>query len=60
MRKLNMFEKIVYWLKSLFISEKKAKENSDEIKRKMCERAVQGGVCPHNCDICAWDTDTFN
>ncbi len=46
MRKLNIFEKIVAWFKSLFINEKKAKENSDEVKRKMCERAVQGGVCP--------------
>ena len=55
MRKLNIFEKIVVWFKSLFINEKKAKENSDEVKRKMCERAVQGGVCPHTCDICAWN-----
>ena len=56
MRKLNIFEKIVIWFKSLFINEKKTKDNSDEIKRKMCESAVQGGVCPHNCDICAWNT----
>lgn len=56
MKKLNIFEKIVVWLKSLFINEKKAKENSDEANRKMCERAVQSGVCPHTCDICAWNT----
>lgn len=56
MRKLNIFEKIVDWFKSLFINEKKAKENSDEIKRVMCMRAVQSGVCPHTCDICAWNT----
>ena len=56
MRKLNIFEKIVAWFKSLFINEKKAKENSDEAKREMCKRAVQSGVCPHNCDICAWNT----
>ena len=56
MRKLNIFEKIVGWFKSLFINEKKAKENSDEAKREMCKRAVQSGVCPHNCDICAWNT----
>lgn len=55
MRKLNIFEKIVVWFKSLFINEKKAKENSDEVKREMCKRAVQSGVCPHNCDICAWN-----
>ncbi len=56
MRKLSIFEKIVAWFKSLFISKEKAKENSDEAKRKMCERAVQSGVCPHTCDICAWNT----
>ena len=56
MRKLNIFEKIVVWFKSLFINEKKAKENSDEAKREMCKRAVQSGVCPHTCDICAWNT----
>lgn len=56
MRKLNIFEKIVDWFKSLFINEKKAKENSDEIKREMCKKALQSGVCPHTCDICAWNT----
>lgn len=56
MRELNIFEKIVDWFKSLFINEKKAKENSDEVKRKMCERALHSGVCPHACDICAWNT----
>ena len=56
MRPLNIFEKIIVWFKSLFIDEKKAKENSDEVKRKMCEGAVQSGVCPHACEICAWNT----
>lgn len=56
MRKLNIFEKIVVWFKSLFINEEKAKKNSDEAKREMCNRAVQSGVCPHTCNICAWNT----
>ena len=56
MRKLNIFGKIVAWFKSLFINKEKAEENSDEAKRKMCKRAVQSGVCPHTCDICAWNT----
>ena len=56
MRELNIFEKIVAWFKSLFTNEKKSKENSDEIKREMCKRALQSGVCPHACDICAWNT----
>lgn len=56
MKKLNIFEKIVVWFKFIFINEKKAKENSDNAKRKMCKRAVQSGICPHICDICAWNT----
>ena len=56
MRELNIFEKIMHWLKSLFVSKEKERENSDEIKREMCSRALQSGVCPHACDICAWNT----
>ena len=56
MRELNIFEKIVGWFKSLFISKEKAEKNSNETKREMCKRAVQSGVCPHTCDICAWNT----
>lgn len=56
MSKLNIFEKIVAWLKSIFISKKKAEENSTEAKREMCMRALQSNVCPHDCDRCAWNT----
>lgn len=55
MTELNIFEKIIYWIRSLFTNKKKAKDNSDEIKKQMCARAVQSGVCPQNCDICAWN-----
>lgn len=24
-------------------------------KREMCERAIKSKVCPHRCDICAWN-----
>lgn len=59
MRELNIFEKIVYWFKSLFVNKKKAKENSDKLKRQMCEWAVQSGVCTgHNCDTCAWKLES--
>lgn len=34
MSELNIFERFVIWLKSMFISEKKREENSDELKRK--------------------------
>lgn len=40
----------------IFLFGSKEKENSDEIKREMCKRAVQSNVCPHACDICAWNT----
>ena len=56
MSELNIFEKIVAWLKSMFVSEKKAEENSVGIKREMCKRALQSNVCPHDCDVCAWNT----
>lgn len=52
----NLFEKIICWFKSLFIGKEEAKENSDEIKREMCKRALQSGVCPYDCDRCAWNT----
>lgn len=54
MTELNIFEKIIYWIGSLFINKKKAKDNSDEIKKQMCTSAVQSGVCSQKCDICAW------
>ena len=47
------------WLKSLFFGkerEREKEERSDEIKREMCKRAVQSGVCPHACEKCAWNT----
>ena len=56
MRELNIFERFVIWLKSMFISEKKREENSDELKREMCSKALKSGVCPHDCDRCAWNT----
>ena len=58
MRELNTFEKIIGWFKSLIIGKEKksVKENSDEVKREMCKRALQSGVCPHDCDRCAWNT----
>ena len=30
--------------------------HSDELKKQMCEKALRSGVCPHECDICAWNT----
>ena len=26
-------------------------------KAEMCRRAVASGVCPHTCEICAWNSE---
>lgn len=36
--------------------EKEEQENSDKMKRDMCWKAIQSGVCPHVCEKCAWKT----
>lgn len=48
-----MFKRIIGRLKRK--ADKKG--NSDEAKREMCKRAIQGNVCPHVCEICAWNVD---
>lgn len=58
MRESTLIERFINWLRSLFINKEKAKENSDIFKRReMCRRAIQGGLCPQDCDICAWNTE---
>ena len=42
--------------KSLFVTKEKKMEISDETKQKLCKGAIQHGVCPHDCDRCAWNT----
>ena len=56
MTESTLIQRFINWLRNLFISKEKAKENSDELKREMCNKAVQSGVCPHDCDRCAWNT----
>lgn len=56
MRELTIHKKVIGWFKPLFTRKKKEKESGDEIKIEMCKRAVQSGVCPYNCDTCAWNT----
>lgn len=51
--------KIIAFIKKLFsrfrkTNEAEQKKNSDEAKREMCSRAIQSGVCPKACEICAW------
>ena len=55
MTESTLIQRFINWLRTLFISKEKAKENSDELKREMCKKAVQSGVCPHDCDGCAWN-----
>ena len=54
--------KIIAFIKGLFGRFKKKdpieeKKKSDEAKREMCKRAIHGGVCPHTCEICAWNVE---
>ena len=30
-------------------------QKSNELKREMCGRAIQSGVCPESCETCAWN-----
>lgn len=53
--------KIITFLKKLFSRFNKKndtegkKRQSDEAKREMCRKAINGGVCPQACEICAWN-----
>ena len=29
-------------------------QKSNELKKEMCGRAIQSGVCPESCETCAW------
>lgn len=43
MREQTIAERLLNWLKNLFTGKKKTQENSDEIKREMCKKAVLKG-----------------
>ena len=32
-----------------------SKSESDAAKLEMCRRAINSNVCPHTCEICAWN-----
>lgn len=32
------------------------RHKSEQMKKEMCLKAIRGGVCPHDCDLCAWST----
>ena len=56
MRKLTIIERVINWFKSLFEDKEETKAKSDEMKKEMCIKSIRGGVCPHDCDLCAWST----
>lgn len=35
--------------------QKENKENRVKTITEMCMKSIQSGVCPHACDICAWN-----
>lgn len=53
--------KIITIIKSFFkLFKKKNKRDeksaSDDAKKEMCRRAMRSGVCPRDCECCAWRT----
>ena len=30
-------------------------QKSNELKREMCNRSIQSGICPESCENCAWN-----
>ena len=59
MKEENKFIMILKMIISRFKKRGEAEEKrrSDEAKREMCKRAIRGNVCPHSCEICAWNVD---
>ena len=49
------------WFKRLlrklgFIKEPEFDEQkSNDLKRAMCSRSIQSGICPESCETCAWN-----
>lgn len=54
MKKQSIFLKILYW-----ILEKIGVIGKTEVDKKMCKRAVDSGVCPKNCENCAWNRRAY-
>lgn len=57
MKKENTIVTLIKAFIGLFIKRHKETEKrmSDDMKREMCMRAIQSGVCPHTCGCCAWN-----
>lgn len=54
MRKDSLFHRFL--IKIGFIKER---SNIDDIrfKKEMCRKALDSGICPKQCENCAWDID---
>lgn len=60
MRKQNILLRFIKKVMSIFIpkeDEATRKKKSDDAKREMCHSAVLGGVCPNDCERCAWHVE---
>ena len=58
MRPENWFKRLLRKLgliKEHKIDEQKSNELKRELKREMCGRSIYSGVCPEDCEICAWN-----
>lgn len=56
--KLKVF--IIKLLLKIFKRNETEREVSNEIKREMCRKAIQSGVCPRSCETCAWNVGGMN
>lgn len=56
MREATLLERILNWFRNLFVSKEKRAAQDEQMKREMCHKAIDSGVCPKACEICAWDT----
>ena len=54
MRQESWFKRLLRKL-GLIKESKFDEQKSNELKREMCGRSIQSGVCPEACEICAWN-----
>lgn len=56
MEESSWWDRLLSWISRIFVSKKKRAAQDEQLKREMCHRAIDSGVCPKTCEICAWDT----
>ena len=57
MRPENWFKRLLRKI-GLIKESKFDEQKNNELKREMCSKSIQSGVCPAVCEICAWNVKT--